>query len=283
MTRLRRAGLLAPIIALAWLAWSVVVVQAQVLFGIDEIVSASLKRRFVESCPAAAIAMAEGVYVVNLSEYPKPFAAALGLVADPSTLLKGERFVRDQEGLSGLRLFSLPVRKRFAQRHPMLKTDKVNNGISDGGWRPPVVRNLDLNETDVSAAGELQAGQSVGNLDVGSLGGQSNRNAVLGGCLGIASDLLRRLVQSGGIDHQTQSGQGKRGGQIDKPPFGRRVVMVLLCFVGGLYLYDRGLEKFYDGWLFSGRASIGLGLGLIVGSVGLWLASRFRWSWGWWV
>lgn len=72
-------------------------------------------------------------------------------------------------------------------------------------------------------------------------------------------------------------------GQVDEPPFARRIIVSLVAFFGGFALYADGWRRLDKGVTrFGSYARIGLGLlGVVVG-LGLWLSSGFRWSWGWW-
>lgn len=89
--------------------------------------------------------------------------------------------------------------------------------------------------------------------------------------------------QTSCIKSQEESDNGQRAGDIDHPPFRRRIFSTLVGLVSGFYLYDRGLGYFYDHRKPLSYIFITVGIFLVMSSIGLWLCSGFRWSWGWWI
>ena len=67
-----------------------------------------------------------------------------------------------------------------------------------------------------------------------------------------------RAPQISSIDSKSEGNGSQNSGEVNHPPFGRRIVAVLLCFICGFYFYDRGLKYFYDRRLTCGLALIGI-------------------------
>ena len=159
---------LLPVIALVFGALAVVVVLVNVLFGINKIVSGPI---YVEASPAVAMPLTKDINVVNMSEYPD-LTLPLGWVGKVSAPDKGKPFSRNQEGLSGSRFFAFHVRELLGQRLSRFEARQTNDGISNGGWCSPVVRDLNRHLSVPSIRSyfsKLEPRQNVSHFDIGAL------------------------------------------------------------------------------------------------------------------
>ena len=83
-------------------------------------------------------------------------------------------------------------------------------------------------------------------------------------------------------DGNAQSDKRQDGSNVNKPPFGRRIVIVVICFFGGFNMLGRGLDYGYRRRKVLAILFESIGILMVFGSVSLWLSNGFRWSWGWW-
>ena len=105
----------------------------------------------------------------------------------------------------------------------------------------------------------------------------------IGSSFSVFTKLNGSPIQLTSIDSQSERNSSQSSSNINQPPFTRRIVAAIFGFIGGFYLYDRGLRYFYDRRKFFGSALISLGIFLVLSSLCLWLFNGFRWSWGWWI
>ncbi len=82
---------------------------------------------------------------------------------------------------------------------------------------------------------------------------------------------------------QYKSDNRKGAGDVNEPPFWRRIPVSLFLLFGGFYFQDRGWGYFYSGRKRYGRLIVCSGTVITLCGVALWLCSGFRWSWGWWI
>ena len=203
-----------PVIALVFGALAIVVVLANVLFGINEVVSDPV---YVQASPTVAMPLAKNVNVVNVPKYPYLPIAWVGKIAASD---KGKPFSRSQKGLSGSRFLAFHVRERLGQWLSPFQARKTNDGISNGGWRSSVVRDLNRHLAVSSIHSdffEFESWQSVGHLDVGALGtlvggGSLQRKfpRLFGRGFGINSNSSGVEPKPGGNHHQKYGKDGEK-------------------------------------------------------------------------
>ena len=104
-----------------------------------------------------------------------------------------------------------------------------------------------------------------------------------GGIFRTAHQLSRRSPQFCGVESERQSNNSQSAGDIDNPPFWRRMIASLFGFIAGWVIYDGGLRCFYDGRRTLGRCLSVFGVLLILASCTLWLCNGVRSTWGWWL
>lgn len=87
--------------------------------------------------------------------------------------------------------------------------------------------------------------------------------------------------EASGVPREDPSNSGQCAGDVDHPPFGRRVIALLVGVIGGCWLSALGGRCGQRG-LMSATLSAA-GILLLFGGVAIWLLNGFRRSWGWWL